>query len=493
MKTVKRVLKAGIAKSDITTTAESAKIHDPLYAKALVLEDGETYLVIISMDTTAIGGRRISANMLYDVGEEFLPSLREKIQTELDIPGSNVLVNASHTHPPGRLLCSDDEQVKRVFDAVKRAFHSRVEVMVGSGTGYEDRISINRTLRLKNGRHWTIRHAYPSPPDEEVKELGPVDNGIGIVRIDRIDGKPLAIIYNFACHPLSGVPGGYISAYFPGFASKVIEETLGDGAMAIFLQGAGGDVCDILYKDVHHPRNTEQFGTMLGLSTLKALREIKTEKGIDLKVLSETIKLPTRRDFPEVIEKLEREQAELLKSLRFTSLNIKTFLELYIKYNLHPEYPSDYSYRYLHSENRGSDEFLFLDEENRRNIEKYLKNIYTMEKLVKLQDDIETLKKHQEIVRETGEYVMCEVQGIKIGDCVIITSPAELLTEVGLNIKRASPYRKTFVAAYSNGYLHYGPPASHYDKGGYEVTECLLAPEWEGIYERKALEIIMSL
>ena len=46
---------------------------------------------------------------------------------------------------------------------------------IGTGSGYEDRITINRTLRLKNGKSWTIRHTNPCPPDEEVAELGPID------------------------------------------------------------------------------------------------------------------------------------------------------------------------------------------------------------------------------------------------------------------------------------------------------------------------------
>ena len=49
------------------------------------------------------------------------------------------------------------------------------------------------------------------------------------------------------------------------------------------------------------------------------------------------------------------------------------------------------------------------------------------------------------------------------------------------------------MAAFSNGYIHYGPPASEYGKGGYEVTECLLAPEWQGLYEKKANEVIRRL
>jgi hypothetical protein len=68
-----------------------------------------------------------------------------------------------------------------------------------------------------------------------------------------------------------------------------------------------------------------------------------------------------------------------------------------------------------------------------------------------------------------------------------------MLTEVGLNIKKSSPYEKTFVVGFSNGYMHYGPPADDYDSGGYEVTECLLAPEWQEILEDKAAEMISDL
>ncbi|NOZ23543.1 MAG: hypothetical protein GXP25_20900, partial [Planctomycetes bacterium] len=110
------------------------------------------------------------------------------------------------------------------------------------------------------------------------------------------------------------------------------------------------------------------------------------------------------------------------------------------------------------------------------------------------QDKIATHKRHQTINRESGEAtVRTEVQGIRIGDCVLITSPAEVLTEVGLNVKRSSPYEYTFVAAFSNGYVHYGPPADDYKRGGYEVTECFLAPEWQQVFEKVAGEIIRRL
>ena len=117
-----------------------------------------------------------------------------------------------------------------------------------------------------------------------------------------------------------------------------------------------------------------------------------------------------------------------------------------------------------------------------------------MEKLARIGDKIATLKKHKEINDDSGNpTISAEVMGIKIGDCVLISTPVEALTEIGLNVKKASPYEHTFMAAFSNGYMHYGVPATYYDKGGYEATECLLGPQWQEIYEKKANEIIRQL
>jgi hypothetical protein len=424
------------------------------------------------MDVTAIGGRRISDGMLYDVSEDFLPELRRRVERDLNIPGANILVNASHTHPPGRLLCDDEEQVNRVCDAVSRAMENMSEVKIGAGSGREDRVSMNRTLNLKNGRQWSIRHTNPSPPDEEVESFGPVDPEIGILRIDRLDGTPLAVVYNFACHLLFGDAHGSITANIPAYASKLIEDTLGHSCMAFFIQGAAGDVIDVNFKDFNRIRDIKALGTMLGESTLQAYKDIRPEN-TELEIISETISVPRRTDIPEKIAALKQEQDELLKSLAGTTLNFKSFLSLY---------QSDTKI------DPG------MDALNQNNIDKYLKNINAMEKLARIQDKISTLEKHQRINAESGEKnIDMELQAIKVGDCVIVSSPAELLTEIGLNIKKASPYKHTFVAAYSNGYVHYGAPSADYDKGGYEVTECLLAPEWQEIFETKVKELINKI
>lgn len=479
-------LRAGTAKIEITTDREGVLVSDPLYAKALVLDDGTTKAAIIAMDALAIGG-------LGDIKDDFLPKLRSRIERELRIPGGNVLVNASHTHPQGRLLCDDAEQVDRTFEAVRQAMGRMTEAKAGAGFGHEDRIVVNRNLKMKDGGHWSIRYAYPCPPDADVADVGPIDPAIGVLRIDRLDGRPLAVVYNYASHLLIGVPDRGVTANFPGFASRVIEEALGDDAMALFIQGAGGDILELYFKDVHRPRDCEPIGTMLGLSTLKAVRRIETGDA-RLSVLSETIELPRRDDIAERIEERLREQAELLATLRSTALNFKTFLPLYLQYALNPDYPADYAYRYMQEARIGANGLVTMDAHNRGNLERYMRNIAAMEKLVRVQEDISTLKTHQALNREAGSpTIPAEVQGIKIGDCVLISAPAELLVEVGLKLKAASPHAHTFIAAFSNGYMHYAPPAEHYGKGGYEVTECLLAPEWQRLYEEKAHDILRRL
>ena len=464
------ILRAGIAKSDITTDAPDAVIADRLYAKALVIDDGNTKLVIITMDVTAIGGRHISAGMLPDIGEAFLPELRFRIEQELGISGCNVLVNASHTHPSGKMLCDDEQQIERTFDAVRRATQNMDEVKIGSGYGIEDRISMNRTLRLKNGLHWSLRHTNPSPPDDEIAGTGPVDYEIGVLRIDRLDGSPLAVVYNFACHLLFGNTDNSISANLPGYASELIEQTLKHGALAFFVQGAAGDIIDINFENFRQPRDVKDMGMKLGQSVLDAYQNIEPEN-LTLDVISKTIMLPRRTDVPEKVAKLKQQQAELLESLRFTTLNFDMFMSL-----------------------RGSEIDSGMDAINQKNMAKYLQNIRAMEQLARIEDKIATLEKHRKLNDESGsDTIAMEVQAIRIGEAVLIASPAELLAEIGLNLKKASPFKYTLVAGYSNGYMHYGAPASYYDKGGYEVTESLLGSEWQQIFERASAAMLHNL
>jgi hypothetical protein len=475
-------LRAGAAKVDITNR-EAGPVHDPLYVKALVLKSGGTTAVLITVDAVAIGE-------IGHIKNDYLPNVRGRLEKELGIPPTNVLANASHCHG---VVCADVEE--RTVQAVKAAAKELVPVKIGAGAGHEDRIMENRRLKLKSGREADVRHAYALPPDEEVAEVGPVDPQIGILRLDRLDGRTLAVVYNFACHPIMGVPGGANTADVTGFASQVIEDNASDGAIALFLQGCGGDINPVMYKDVEHPRSGEPLGNLLGLSTLKGLRKIECREDDRLTVLNETIPLP-RGDRTQRIFDLEAEQQRLLKSLQGTSLNLKTFIPLLVKYDVSGEFPSYYSHRYLHDEALGRSDFAKLDAENRRNMKQYIQNILTMEELTRVGTNLALLRKHQaELVAAGKRTIDVELLAVRIGDFTLATFPGELTVRIGLNLKQQIERPNTFIAGYTNGYIYYAPTAEQLLNvgGAQEDSDCILAPEWQKIYETKAIEMLRKL
>jgi hypothetical protein len=353
----------------------------------------------------------------------------------------------------------------------------------------------NRRLRLKDGKEADIRRAYSVPRDEDVAAVGPVDTEIGILRLDRLDGSTLAVIYNFACHPIMGVPSGGNTADITGFASKAIEESLGGEAMAIFLQGCAGDIHPVLYKDVDHPADAEPLGNLLGLSTLKVVQNIDTKSDAPLRLIHEVVELP-RADHTQRIYSLEAEQAALLQSLKGTTLNFKKFLPLIVKYQVFSDFPSGESHRYLHDELIKREDWKQLDAANRKHMQQYLDNIYVMEQLTRLQANLALLKKHQARNAAADKRTIdVELLGLRIGDFALVTHPGEPTVQIGLNLKQASPHEHTFVAGYTNGYIYYAPTAEQLSNAGaaQEDSDCLLAPEWQKIYESKALEVLNKL
>jgi hypothetical protein len=474
-------LQAGAARVDITHP--DGPVSGPLFSKALILSDGEKTVALVTLDVVAIG------EIGYIKGN-FLAKLRARIEAELHIPPQHVLVNASHCHG-----IPAPDTLDRTFQAVKAATEKLVPVRVGAGAGHEDRVSENRRLKLKSGKEADVRHAYSLPPDEEVAEAGPIDPQIGVLRLDALDGRNVAVVYNFACHPIQGMPGGPNTSDMTGFASQVIEDNLDDGATALFFQGCGGDINPIYYKDVSHPRSAEVLGDILALSTLKGIRAVETTADTRLTIINDTISLPRADLAPKIVE-VEAEQLRLARSLGGTSLNLKTFLELSGKYGEAPQFPSYYSHLYLHEQALGRNDTESLDEQNRRNMEAYIQNVNTMEQLTRVNTNLALLKMHHaQNVAAGSRTVEVEVCGLRVGDFILVTFPGELTVRIGLGIKQRSPHPKTFVAGYTNGYIYYCPTVEQLANRGnaQEDSDCILAEEWQEQFESHVTKLLERL
>ena len=475
-------LLAGVARIDITGKGDLPP-GDTLYAKALVLKQGDTMAVIVTVDAVAIGE-------IGPIRNDYLAKVRAGLTKDLGIAPERVMINASHCHG---IVCADVDE--KTIQVVKEAAKAMVPVRTGVGTGLENRIQENRRLKLKNGREADVRHAYSLPADDEVVGMGPIDPQVGVLKLDKIDGKTLAVIYNFACHPIMGLPGGGNTADYVGYASKTIENNLSDGALALFIQGCGGDINPLRYKDVNQPRDAEPLGNLLGLTVLKTLRSIVCTDDGRLTLLRQVMRLP-RADNKARIEDLEQEQERLVKSLRGTTLNLKTFLPLVVKYQLDPNFPANYSHAYMSDKAAGRNNLEKLDEANRAAIKSYIDNILTMEQLTRLQTNLALLRRHHEAGLKAGTDTLdAEVLAWRIGNFVMVTFPGEVTVEIGLNIKKASPHKPTFVAGYTNGYLYYSPTAEQLKNigGAQEDSDCRLAPAWQKLFEDQVAVMLSRL
>ncbi|MES2675607.1 MAG: hypothetical protein V4660_15300 [Pseudomonadota bacterium] len=476
------ILYAGSAKIEISD--RSGPVNDPAYAKALVLKQGSKLLVLVTLDAVALAeiGR---------IPNSFMSDVRKKLKDELNIDPRNIVITASHSHSIVRNDVAD-----LTVKVVKNAFAKFTAVRIGSGATQESRISENRRIKLKDGSETDVRMAYSLPADDQIVAVGNIDPNVGVLRIDTLGGAPFAVLYNFAAHPILGIPSGANTADYPGFASQIIEDSLGEGVIAYFLQGAAGDINPRKYKDIHQPRDAEPMGGRLAADVLRVWKQIEVKRGAGLQVTRELLNLPLAEDLKSRIEKNEKQQAELLSSINGSSLDFRSFIELYMQRLANSQYPSASKYRYLQENSLGISDLTNLDLEKSRNMEAYMDNIYIMEQLTRLKTNIDLLKKHEiNIAKSKQNSIEVEVIGVRIGDVRMVTFPGEISVDIGLGIKERAGGKDVYVVGYTNGYIYYTPTAVQKQNTGFAQEDCesLVAPEWQEKFETAASKVLEHL
>jgi neutral ceramidase len=235
-------MKAGVAKVDITpplgtqmwgyfNRVKGAEgTLDPLLARVLVLEGGGKRLAYVDLD----------------FGRTFGPALLDRLrQAAKQTSGIDYLiVQATHTHAGPVILDQyasgppawETADLGKVEQAIHEAQQHTVPVRLGVGYG-EASIGYNR-LRINSSGPVTMIWDNPTKAPTY-----PVDPTIAVLRIDQMDGQPLAILVNYATHPVTFGPDMMkFSADFPGVMCKVVEQSFEGKPLAFFVQGAPGDI-----------------------------------------------------------------------------------------------------------------------------------------------------------------------------------------------------------------------------------------------------------
>jgi hypothetical protein len=321
-------LKGGRAKVNITPPLgieligskgkPSDSILDELYVKALVLNDGNTTIAIVSAD------------LLYTPLEEITNPVRRIIKEKTGIPGQNVLICATHTHSgpevftrsklpsKGRMPASKIDQnylqtlITRIADSVLIAHKNMQEVKIGVAKGQIPEIVYNRrpktpngsvrmaftlepeviaTQKIKHGPDGSVRVTFDYKHEGTQLDFGPIDPDVCVLRVEDVNGGIVGSLINFGCHPVCIYPylSTAISADYPVYATGVVEQM--EGGICLFTLGLAGNIVPV----VRGIKPREKIGKAVGAEALRRLQMVSTTGSVTLKALKKEIKFPTRK------------------------------------------------------------------------------------------------------------------------------------------------------------------------------------------------------
>lgn len=272
-------------------------VHDELYARALVLNDGRTSVAILAMD-------------LLGLDFDLVQQVREGIAKQTGLAPEAILLNATHTHggPNVREFnCMGsrdpayiDVLVRKLIGVAVQAANQLQPASVAYGTA-PAQIGVNRRQTSRTGGPTHIGRNYAGPVDSRVRALVVLDSR----------GEPFALLFSHACHPTTlGGENLQITADYPGVACEVIREELGGRELPFFLQGCAGNINP-------HPRgayeDAARHGQTLAAAALEAADEAQPLESGDLSFAEKTISLSVLP--PPSIEQCDRNIAEWRQKL----------------------------------------------------------------------------------------------------------------------------------------------------------------------------------
>lgn len=302
---------------------QSTGVHDPLFHRIVALDDGRTQFYLVSTDIA------LFSPAFYD---EFCAELKK----QTGIERKSVWWTVTHTHsapelgPPGLAKAflagrydhePDWEYAKAVkqklIDGIVEAKGKLAPARLRVGTTRSN-ANINRRSRDPNGKIYLGLN-----PD------GPVDRQVGLLRLDRPDGTPIALIANYAMHgTVLGGKNQLISGDAPGVVAAYVEQKL--GAPMLYINGATGDIAPIysVYDDFKRVRIAE-FNVLLGDRIVQAMNTLPASAAaVKLEAAEEYLVTPLKAGlkWPEELAAYITPQSEVRLPLRFLRINKETAL-----------------------------------------------------------------------------------------------------------------------------------------------------------------------
>ncbi len=274
-------LRAGVATVDVTPDAllpmygyanrkcgPANGVHDPLMAKAVVLESGPVRMAIVSLDLGSYAGVRLVDDLKKTFGlDVVLLATSHTHSGPQFVPPSSAPTSAQGpTAGPAAAYVADLE--RKVTDLVRRASASMFPARLHTGRG-EITLGYNRLPPREHGRNRALFDNLERRP------LGPLDPEFRLLEVrEAASDTPRAILVHYGTHSVVlGPTNCKYSADYPGAMQAAIERAV-PGAQAMFIQGGAGDVNPIFQGRTGQEKEdfalVARMGDLLAGEVLKA-------------------------------------------------------------------------------------------------------------------------------------------------------------------------------------------------------------------------------
>ncbi|HHY31428.1 MAG TPA: hypothetical protein GX515_00180 [Firmicutes bacterium] len=269
-------------------------VHDPLFARAVTLDDGGRGLVLVALDLLA-------------AGEDLVAAIRRETMSRLrGMPagGADVIVCATHTHagPAGILSNSENHDrelvgaiVCKAAEAAAVAWETRRLGRIGFGSCRIQGVACNRA--------------------DSSSSFDPL---LRLMKLEDVSGSPIACVINYGCHPtVLGPENLLFSRDWPGYTQDMMEASRDPIGMVLFLNGASADVSTRYTRRASSFDEAQRLGRIVADGALGAARQIEYVPTHEIRVLRKRVTLPRKPPVsPESASQALREAEEELAELK---------------------------------------------------------------------------------------------------------------------------------------------------------------------------------
>ena len=387
------------------TERSADRVVDRLFAKAIVLDDGQTRVVLCVVDTCLMD-------------RNLIDRAKELAAKATGIPTERMLVSATHTHSAPSAMAALGSRADaryaewlpgRIANAIAGAAKHLAPAQVGWAVVDDWEHTFNRRwirrpdkmLTDPFGERSVRAHMHPGYQNPDaLGPSGPVDPGLSLLAVQSTDGRAIALLANYSQHYFGSplLSSDYFGRFAQHMAGLLDPQGSSPPFVGIMSQGTSGDLMWMDYGSPPRKMDCDKYASEVAERAMNAYRRIEWHDWVPLRMAERTVTLTRRAP----------DEKRLAWARQVTG-------------SLAGRLP------------------------------RALSEIYAWEAIY---------------LHEQPE-VELKLQAIRIGDLGIAAFPTETFAITGLKLKLQSPLQPTFNIELANGAEGYIPPPEQHSLGGY--------------------------